>query len=179
MQDIAVPPRYHYQQPSPLYLPLRGSRASASLRRWLRMTVVGDEGYAEKIACMFISMYLARNGEPPYDVLFNRFMTLVHGRIRESLGKDIGLPHCWYRRGDEVAMTICRTYHWIMRARTSSEYHTPDMSSALLTMMMSSCSPASKPGISSADIMAKRVWKRLRIWSVLMLRSNSRTNMRG
>ena len=67
------------------------------------MTVVGDEGYAEKIACMFISMYLARNGEPPYDVLFNRFMTLVHGRIRESLGKDIGLPHCWYRRGDEVA----------------------------------------------------------------------------
>lgn len=36
------------------------------------MTDVSSGGYAEKIACMFISMYLARNGEPPYDVLFNK-----------------------------------------------------------------------------------------------------------
>ena len=66
------------------------------------MRTVDDRGYVEKIAYVFISKYRAKNGELPYGVLFNKFMTLVYRRIRDSLGKDIGLSHCWYRWGDEV-----------------------------------------------------------------------------
>ena len=81
------------------------------------MIAVGDEGYVEKIAHVYISKYLAEAGEPPYDVLFNRFMTLVHRRIRESLDKDIGLPHCWYRKGDEVAYDDMPYISWDHESR--------------------------------------------------------------
>lgn len=38
---------------------------------------------------------------PPRGLYFNKVLSLLHRQFQD-LGVDIGLPHCWYRYGDEV-----------------------------------------------------------------------------
>ena len=69
--------------------------------------------YVEKIAYQFITKYSSQNNELPYGVIFNKYMTLVHRDVRDFLGEDIGLPHCWYRWGDEVVRYDMPYVSWI------------------------------------------------------------------
>lgn len=50
---------------------------------------------------LFINKFEARNNCKVQGVLFNKYMTLLHRDLKRK-GFDIGLPHCWYRWGDEV-----------------------------------------------------------------------------
>ena len=58
-------------------------------------------GYA---SWRFITGYVESEGRQPTRVLFDRFMTSLHRDLREGHGTDIGLPHCWYIRGDEAVI---------------------------------------------------------------------------
>lgn len=59
-----------------------------------------DLGVAYASYCL-IKNYKDSNGFPPSGLYFNKAMSYVHSKIREK-GKNIMLPHCWYRWGDEV-----------------------------------------------------------------------------
>lgn len=48
-----------------------------------------------------ISKYEERTGLQPTGLYFNKMMSLLHNEMK-ARGKDLGLPHCWYRWGDEV-----------------------------------------------------------------------------
>lgn len=52
-------------------------------------------------ACYFIREHERIVGEHPTGLLFNRYMVLLNRHLL-GLGKDMRLPHCWYRWGDEV-----------------------------------------------------------------------------
>ncbi|MHB8584864.1 MAG: hypothetical protein ACYDDF_03385 [Thermoplasmatota archaeon] len=41
------------------------------------------------------------SGRPPSGLYFNKVMSLLHRRLKAER-IDLGLPHCWYRYGDEV-----------------------------------------------------------------------------
>ena len=56
----------------------------------------------KKIASfIFLDKYRSRNQEDASGVMYNKFMTLLSSALKEKR-IDIGLPHCWYRWGDEV-----------------------------------------------------------------------------
>lgn len=42
-----------------------------------------------------------RFDQPPTGVYFNKILSVLHRQLSD-VGVDIGLPHCWYRYGDEV-----------------------------------------------------------------------------
>lgn len=42
-----------------------------------------------------------RFDDPPTGVYFNKILSALHRQLSD-VGVDIGLPHCWYRYGDEV-----------------------------------------------------------------------------
>lgn len=58
--------------------------------------------YVKYASYIFISQYRSTCGSNPSGVMYNKFMILLNRELRDKLGKDIRLPHCWYRWGDEV-----------------------------------------------------------------------------
>ena len=58
-------------------------------------------GYA---SWRFITGYVESEGRQPTRVLFDRFMTSLHRDLKGDHSTDIGLPHCWYIRGDEAVI---------------------------------------------------------------------------
>ena len=57
--------------------------------------------YVKISSKVFLDKFEEKNQTAPSGVLFNKYMTLLHRRLK-SEGTDIKLPHCWYRWGDEV-----------------------------------------------------------------------------
>ncbi|MDR1954534.1 MAG: hypothetical protein LBP82_01100 [Candidatus Methanoplasma sp.] len=57
--------------------------------------------YVKITSRLFLDKFEEINGFLASGVLFNKYMTLLHRRLKNE-GIDIRLPHCWYRWGDEV-----------------------------------------------------------------------------
>ena len=60
-----------------------------------------NSNYVKKSSFVFIQEYRKSTGSNPTGILFNKYMVLLNRKLL-SEGTDIHLPHCWYRRGDEV-----------------------------------------------------------------------------
>lgn len=58
--------------------------------------------YVRYASGLFIKRYESKQGSQPTGVLYNKFMTLLNRELKNKLGENMGLPHCWYRWGDEV-----------------------------------------------------------------------------
>ena len=58
--------------------------------------------YVKYASYIFISQYRSTCGSNPSGVMYNEFMVLLNRELIDKIGKDVGLPHCWYRWGDEV-----------------------------------------------------------------------------
>lgn len=76
------------------------------------MSPAEAEDYVEYASRAFIERYHEKEGSPPSGVVFDRFMTSLHRRVRDILGKDISLPHCWYVHGDVVAREDMPFVEW-------------------------------------------------------------------
>jgi len=48
-----------------------------------------------------VTKFQKKKGRSPHGVYFNKIMSLAHRSLKEQ-GIDIGLPHYWYRYGDQV-----------------------------------------------------------------------------
>ncbi len=66
------------------------------------MSDTSSQDYVKYASYTFIREYSRSESEGPTGVLFNKFMTLLNVHLKDTLGKNIGLQHCWYRWGDEV-----------------------------------------------------------------------------
>ena len=60
--------------------------------------------YVRYASWRFITRYVESEGSRPTRVLFDRFMTTLHRDLKGDHSTDIGLPHCWYIRGDEAVI---------------------------------------------------------------------------
>ena len=60
---------------------------------------------------MFLEKHRERTGTDSSGALYNRYMTLLN-RDLLSGGVDMHLPHCWYRWGDEVAVSCLPFIDW-------------------------------------------------------------------
>lgn len=80
--------------------------------------------YVRYAAHEFLEAYESNCGDMPTGVLFNKFMTLLNIKLKESLGADIRLPHCWYRWGDEVVRHELPYIRWNHEdpSKTTVEY---------------------------------------------------------
>lgn len=58
--------------------------------------------YVRYASYLFVEKHRDAVGESPTGVMYNKYMTLLNRALKDHMGKDIGLPHCWYRWGDEV-----------------------------------------------------------------------------
>ena len=58
--------------------------------------------YVRYASDLFIRRHESMKGSPPTGVLYNKFMILLNRELKDELGENMGLPHCWYRWGDEV-----------------------------------------------------------------------------
>lgn len=65
------------------------------------MRGANHKDYVESASFIFLNKYERLNGCKASGVLYNKFMTLLNRRFLSD-DVDIGLPHCWYRWGDEV-----------------------------------------------------------------------------
>lgn len=61
-----------------------------------------SQDYVKYASYAYISRYEETESSKPTGVLFNKFMTLLNVHLKDTLGENIKLPHCWYRWGDEV-----------------------------------------------------------------------------
>ena len=60
-----------------------------------------DVDYVRIASYIFIRDHFDICGRAPSGVLYNKYMTLLNRKLA-SQGHNMGLPHCWYRWGDEV-----------------------------------------------------------------------------
>ena len=67
--------------------------------------------YVKVSSFLFLKKYKERTGNDSTGVLFNGYMTLLNRELL-SRGIDIGLPHCWYRLGDEVVEDCMPFIDW-------------------------------------------------------------------
>lgn len=60
-------------------------------------------GNSEVAAAVYLTVEECerRFDDPPTGVYFNKILSVLHRQLTD-VGVDIGLPHCWYRYGDEV-----------------------------------------------------------------------------
>ena len=77
------------------------------------MTTNRSLDYVRYASYMFIDRYSRVKGKPPSGVLYNKFMTLLNRELKDKLGMDMRLPHCWYRWGDEVVRYNMPYLSWI------------------------------------------------------------------
>lgn len=55
----------------------------------------------EEASYLTIKLYEKKSSEPPSGMYFNKILSLTHHQFKDE-GVDFGLPHSWYRYGDEV-----------------------------------------------------------------------------
>lgn len=67
--------------------------------------------YVKVSSFLFLKKYKERTGNNSTGVMFNKYMTLLNRELL-SRGTDIGLPHCWYRWGDEVVRYCMPFIDW-------------------------------------------------------------------
>lgn len=68
--------------------------------------------YVRYAKYMFISQYRSTCGSNPSGVMYNGFLVLLNRELIDKIGKDIRLPHCWYRWGDEVVRCNMPYLEW-------------------------------------------------------------------
>jgi len=67
--------------------------------------------YVKVASQIFLEQYRNRNGTDSNGVLYNKYLTLLHRELK-AYGKDIKLPHCWYRWGDIVVSHCIPFIQW-------------------------------------------------------------------
>lgn len=67
-----------------------------------------DTNHLLNVACYsVISEHERITGEPPTGLFFNKVLSIINKEFAPSV--QIGLPHCWYRWGDEVVRILMPT----------------------------------------------------------------------
>lgn len=65
------------------------------------MAQATDDSEVDVAVYLTVDQCARRFDEPPSGVYFNKVLSVLHRQLTD-VGVDIGLPHCWYRYGDEV-----------------------------------------------------------------------------
>jgi hypothetical protein len=89
------------------------NHTSFSVRRWAKMAKKSakEDDYVKIASYLFLEEYKRDRKKDAPGVMYNKFITLLHRDLKNG-GRDIKLPHCWYRWGDIVVEYYVPYIHW-------------------------------------------------------------------
>ena len=70
------------------------------------------QDYTKIASFIFLDEFDRRYGHKATGVLFNKYLTLLNVGLKEDLGIDMKLAHCWYRWGDVVVGQMIPYIQW-------------------------------------------------------------------